>query len=484
MAEGEHGFLGLTHNPFTDTGDDFFEGADRKVRLDQLRHLTQWSRDVMLVTGPQGVGKTMLYRQLSKTLEPRVRAARINGLMINSAPDVLAAIVQGFGAPAPQDNNPQNIASNILTYVIGQDRQGRFCLVMVDDAHRLSFQALEELLKLARSCPVRLLLFGEPSIVAMVAKSADRLEVEWHESRLSGFATDDIQAYLTWRFEQAQYRDKLPFSSDQLGRLGRVSGGLPGEINRIAGELVARLESGEAREGRRFPVAHRLLVVLLIALVGLAYLVFSDTDARREQARDAVAEVTEIPLPGVEPPPEVVVEPAEVLEVASIDDAPAAQAPEADAPGAVAEEVAKALQDVDPVEAPAAQESEMGEPETEARPVAVAAEVVESAPAAPAPGGVRDAAWLRAQPGDYYTMQLVSVSSEERVHAFVERQRKPSDFAWYTLRRGDKTLYVITYGLFATVEQARAAAADLPKEVGNLEPWIRQLKFVQEASGG
>ncbi len=479
MAEGEHGFLGLTHNPFTDTSDDFFEGADRKLRLDQLRHLTQWSRDVMLVTGPQGVGKTMLYRQLSKTLEPRVRAARINGLMINSAPDVLTAIVQGFGAPAPQDNNPQNVAANILTYVIGQDRQGRFCLVMVDDAHRLSFQALEELLKLAKSCPVRLLLFGEPSIVAMVAKSAERLEVEWHESRLSGFATEDTQAYLTWRFEQAQYRDKLPFSSDQLARLGKVSNGLPGEINRIAGELVARLESGQGREGRRFPMAHRLLVVLLVALVGLAYLVFSDTDARREQARDVVAEVTEIPLPGVEPPPAVDVKPADVEEVVSFGEAAEVETPEAP--------MQDALPDASVVASVAQQTPQEPAPEevvADDEPVAVAPKVVESAPAPPEPGGVRDAAWLRAQPADYYTLQLVSVSSQDRVHAFVDKQREPSEFAWYALQRSDKTLYVITYGVFATLEEARAAASDLPKEIGNLEPWIRQLKFIQEASGG
>ena len=63
MAEGEHGFLGLTHNPFTEDGDAFFQGGDRQSRLDQLRHLTQWSRSVMLVTGPQGVGKTMLARR-------------------------------------------------------------------------------------------------------------------------------------------------------------------------------------------------------------------------------------------------------------------------------------------------------------------------------------------------------------------------------------------------------------------------------------
>ena len=68
MADGELGFLGLTHNPFVAESSDFFEGGDRKTHLEQVRHLGQWTRHVILVTGPLGVGKTTLYRQLSMTL--------------------------------------------------------------------------------------------------------------------------------------------------------------------------------------------------------------------------------------------------------------------------------------------------------------------------------------------------------------------------------------------------------------------------------
>ena len=113
-------------------------------------------------------------------------------------------------------------------------------------------------------------------------------------------------------------------------------------------------------------------------------------------------------------------------------------------------------------------------PTVEPEPVPVVQESV--------PAGVRNAAWLLAQPESSYTLQLVSVSSEERVHRFVEQQQNPSDFAWYTVRREDKMLYVITYGLYADVDAARQAAQFMPKEVGNLEPWIRQMKFIQEAA--
>ncbi len=499
MAEGEHGFLGLTHNPFTEPGDEFFPEGDRKTLLDQLRHLSQWSRHVMLVTGPQGAGKTMLYRQLSMTLEPRVKAARINGLLMNSAKDVLSAIVQGFGAAMPQESSVGVIAETLSAYMIHQDRQGRYCLVMVDDAHRLSFQSLEELLKIARNSPVRFLFFGEPSLVSMVAKSADRLEVEWHEMRLSGYSENEIQSYLNWRFGQAQYRDKLPFTSDQIAKLGKMSAGMPGEINRIAGDLLERIESGDNGEKRRFPVAHRLLVVLLVAVVGVAYLVFSDNDARREQSRQEISEVTKIPLPGtVEETPQPEPRQPELPEPKALNpveeaatDVPTGVAvrpevePVAEEPAVNQVAETQAVPRQQPQQEPQQPEAKPELTVVEPDPVPVEERAVPSVSepqTASADGAAKDESWLLAQPENYFTMQLVSVSSEERVRAFIDKQKTPGDFAWYTLKREDRTLYVITYGLFETVEAARAASQSLPEEVGNLEPWIRKLSFVQDAA--
>ena len=71
MTEGARAFLGLTHNPFIPPNQGFFERGDRKTHLEQLRHLSQWSRRILLVTGPDEVGKTALYRELAATLEPR-----------------------------------------------------------------------------------------------------------------------------------------------------------------------------------------------------------------------------------------------------------------------------------------------------------------------------------------------------------------------------------------------------------------------------
>lgn len=519
MADGELGFLGLTHNPFVSESNDFFEGGDRKTHLEQVRHLGQWTRRVILVTGPLGVGKTTLYRQLSMTLEPRVKAARLNGVLVNTARDVLSSISQGLGATVNADANVQTIAQALATYIIGQDRQGRFCLVMVDDAHLLDLQSLEELLKLTRTSPAYVCLFGEPGLVSSVAKPAARNELSWHEIRLAGLALPDIEKYLTWKLSLAQYRGRLPFSPTQLNRLAKLSGGLPAAINHVGAELIERLESGNSgARGVRFPVAHGLIVVLLVVVVSLAYLVLNGSE--RGAPDGSKVNVSRIQLPGAssagEVPPQSLnhdspapIESGEELETDSLgnsrmplplpnlgaESTPESGASQSDdkaqaASGALPRVATTIVQAVAPAREVApgkvipSQTDSAADSAELPRPIApIAKDTSAASPGQPArvPADVHDAIWLNQQSPSSYTIQLVSLSTEERLAAYLGQQRNRSQFAWYPIARGGKRLYVVTYGQFDSKAAADKAAASLPNEVGKVEPWVRPLKLVQEA---
>jgi len=86
-----------------------------------------------------------------------------------------------------------------------------------------------------------------------------------------------------------------------------------------------------------------------------------------------------------------------------------------------------------------------------------------------------------AQPGTAYTLQLVTLSSAERVEAYLAAQARPDQFASYRLSRNGRILHVVVYGSFATRIEAEAESRRLPASVGQVKPWLRTMAQVHEA---
>jgi len=536
MAENERSFLGLTHNPFVEPYRGFFDRSGRKTYLDQLRHLSQWSRRVLLVTGPQGVGKTTLYRELAATLEPRVKAARISAGLVNTGREVLAAIAQGFGMAASSTANSQALRLDLIDHVASQASGDRPCLVLVDDAQLLDNRAVDELIALIQESALHLVLFGEVRMVPVIERAASARGVGWQEIRLSSYGEGDARDYLEWRFQQAKYRGRVPFTDQQVKELVKLSGGLPGRINQMANVLLVKLETGEvsARRGG-FPRLHLAMLGLLVIVMGLLYVLFTDRPAHVDTvalrlpspsgasapagasaaaaAEDDIAEgMADVAGGGSEGEPAFLPAPApaEGAEVIEPDAAGTGAAATAAAKSAEAERTA-----AEPARAPAVREAsdEDGEPADpgpqesaaptrpqatvatdtaqtlrETTPAAATADapVTAKPPAASARGsetsGVRDSRWLLRQNPNDFTLQLLTLSALDRAQAFVAKQKVPDDFAIYQLQREGRILHVVIYGLYSTRDAAERAADHLPAEVGDVRPWIRQMGQVQDAA--
>lgn len=513
--ERERNFLGLTHNPFVEPQRGFFERGGRKTYLEQLRHLSEWSRRVLLVTGAEGVGKTTLYRELAATLEPRVKAARINGSLVNTGFEVLSAIAQGFGLATPPDANTQSLRMDLVEHIEAQTASDRLCLALVDDAHQLDNKALESLIALAHECGLHLVFFGEVRMVPMIERTASARGVGWQEIRLTGYGEADARDYLEWRFSQAKYRGRIPFTDNEVRDLVKLSEGLPGRINQMANVLLVKLETGDGVAGRQgFPRLHGALLALLVVLVGLLYLVVGEggaddvpeaqpigevaeadpaaaPEAEVAEAGEALTEpTTQAPDPQVAPasependagtPSETQPEP-EAAEPAGSSEMAGAQASSDATAGSEDEAPAAAAGP-----APADVAAEAADPTPEAQPETAAAEPAQPAPSpAPAidlPPGAKGTAWLLEQNPDHFTIQLVTVSSADSASTFVARQQQPAEFAVYQLARDDRILHVVLYGLFSSRSAAQTAADNLPAEVGRVQPWIRPVGQVQDAA--
>ena len=518
MAEGDRHFLGLTHNPFVPPQTGFFERGGRKKYLEQLRHLSEWSRRVLLITGPEGCGKTILYRELATTLEPRVKAARINAALVNTGREVLNAVAQGFGLAVPSNANTQVLRNTLLDHVDEQVSKDRLCLTLIDDAHLLDNKAIDELMVLTQESVLHLVLFGEVIMAPVIERAASSKGVGWQEIRLSGFDDADARDYLEWRFRQARYRGRIPFTDHQVRELVTQSEGLPGKINELGDVLLTRLESGVSDEERGgFPKLHVGLLGLVATILGLMYVLVIDDapPAGNEQLEVAVVQfetesASGSTTIGASPPASASDQAASDLEVVPVpsgaattasearsdtDPADAAPSPLPVGPATDAETRLPATNTAAVVEAAqpiaeggrSSQGSSDGvgvdavgiEPQTAAE-IDVVPQVTPSVQDSATK--YRNTAWLLGQDPDAYTLQLLTVSSLDRAEAFVDDQRDTDAFAIYQLARDERILHVVLFGLFGSREEAETAADNLPEEVGSVQPWIRRLEQIQGAA--
>ena len=288
QASGKRTFLGLTHNPFVPPKDGFFSGADRKTHLEHLRHLSQWSRRILVVSGPFGIGKSTLFRELSANLEPHTKAARLAGMVVTTEREVLAALLQGFGVAADTSANADDLSRIISKFVDEQNEGGRSCMVMVDDGHLLEPTALQRLIALVADSSLRMVVFAETTVIGAIDRDTKAAALEWFEIRLTGFPKSDVRDYLEWRFSQAQYRGLLPFTDEQLENIVTKSSGNPGIVDSLASNLLIEMETGQIRNRGGFPFMHAILAVLLVAFVGLLYVWFAQPQEDESDVQVAV----------------------------------------------------------------------------------------------------------------------------------------------------------------------------------------------------
>ena len=461
-------FLGLSHNPFTAPRDGFYAGGDRKTHLDHLRHLSQWSRRVLVVTGSFGIGKSSLFRELSDSLEPNTKAARLSGTVVTSERETLVGLLQGFGIAASADAHADELATLIEKHANEQDAQGRVCMVMVDDAHLLEVQAIQRLVSLVATSSLRMLFFAEASLINNLNRAARKNELEWFEIRLTGFPKADIREYLEWRFEQAHYRGSLPFTDDQLEKIVARSSGNPRVVDSMANRLLTDMESGEVRNQGGFPTMHVTLAVLLLMMLGLVYLFVRDETNELESMAEPIlaAAVDGEGIVGDE------------VFVSEIDD-------QLFVDEFTAEPLDEPPPDVVPLEDQPAVAT-LIEPEPEPEPEIIPAP--EAAVVSEPPGSFDEAfhsgTWLLQQDPGRYTLQLLTLSSRDRAVAFINRQDNPAEFVLYRMRRDGKLMHIITYGVFSGHAAAVAASQQLGGEMARLKAWARPLALVQDTIRG
>ena len=512
----DEAFLGhyqLSHDPFAPRVPGFkFFPAQRKPVLGQLHHLARYSQLLLVVTGPQGSGKTLLRQALvASTNKQSVQSVVVSARGAGDAAGVLRQVAQALNVAQAQ-------IGAILAQVVQLALTGQEVYLLVDDAEQLDESALEALLALAAGAPEgrpHVFLFGESSLIAGL-EQLNTEEERFHVIELQPYTEEETREYLAQRLEGAGRGIEL-FTADQISDIHEGSDGWPGIINQVARDAMieAMIASRSAVKrpsmGFNMPKKHVLAIsAVVVVAVAAAWLLPGRSKAPTTGA--PATEQAQLPLGQGTPQPNASGGPAVEFAGSSQpmplplvgQSQPVMRGPLAEAAGGISEgddgvpvEGSSATPPTVTTIAPPAGEAPSPAPVPATRPVptpeptqvavakpAPVAKPVPAPAAKPADKPVTVAkasaggSWYAGQAPGNYVVQILGTSSEATAQKFVKEQG--GEYRYFKKVLNGKPLFVITYGNFANRDAAVTAIKALPAKVQAGKPWPRTVASVQQ----
>jgi general secretion pathway protein A len=245
--------FGLARKPFSKTPDPAFLYPSRQhaEALARLSHAVE-EREVAVLTGEVGAGKTTLSRALVDAFADRCRFSFVINPALPPA-QLLGAVAEGFGLPATR--RKAEAWSALAERLSALDAEGQFPVVVVDEAQLLAGRAAFDELRLLTNLAaddralVGLVLIGQPELRERIRDRggeafAQRVGVAYHVGALD---VPETGAYLAHRLAVAGRTEPL-FDGDAVAALHRHTGGVPRRVNQLA---ASALLEGFAREATR-----------------------------------------------------------------------------------------------------------------------------------------------------------------------------------------------------------------------------------------
>ncbi len=238
--------FGLTEPPFriTPHTDFFFDGANRGATLDALLYAITHDEGIVKVSGEVGSGKTMLCRVLMERLPEKVTIIYLANPSL-AREDILYAIADELHLALPDNARASLVLRTLQDHLIASFSEGRQVVVLIDEAHAMPVETLEEIrllsnLEANRHKLLQLVLFGQPELNDILARPDMRQLKEriTHNFGLEPLVRDDIASYLDFRMRAAGYRGPSVFTPVAVKMIARISHGLTRRINILADKAL------------------------------------------------------------------------------------------------------------------------------------------------------------------------------------------------------------------------------------------------------
>ena len=254
-------FYGLSGRPFqlTPDPDFYFESASHKKALSYLGYGLSQSEGFIVITGEVGAGKSTLVAHLMQRIDPaQLTIARV----VTSALDgeeLIHVVAQSFGLEV--DGHDKATALGMIErFLQDEAREGRRCLLVVDECQNLDIEALEELRMLSNfqlgSHPLlQSLLLGQPEFRALVANHPELEQLRQRiiaSHHLDALGQGELEAYVSHRMEHVGWQGNPALSENFFPALFAATDGIPRRVNQVMNRMLLL---GAVEERREFDVA-------------------------------------------------------------------------------------------------------------------------------------------------------------------------------------------------------------------------------------
>ena len=247
--------FGLREPPFriTPHTDFFFSGANRGPTLEALIYAITQDEGIVKVTGEVGSGKTMLCRMLLERLPENVETLYLANPSL-SRQEILGAIADELGIPT-DGKATHSLTRALQDALIERYAAGKLVVVLIDEAHAMPAESLEEIRLLSNleskaNKLLQIALFAQPELDERLAANDMRQlreRITQHFS-LTPLKPPDVANYIEFRLRAAGYHGPNPFSEQAVKLIAEISEGLSRRINILADKaLLAAYSNGSHR---------------------------------------------------------------------------------------------------------------------------------------------------------------------------------------------------------------------------------------------
>jgi len=247
-------FYSLKEKPFSKTPDPryLYRSRHHAEALARL-HFAVEERELAVLTGEIGSGKTLLSRALIDSLDHRHPVVLIVNPMLSPI-QLLRIVAKRLGAEKPE-HDKIDVIDQINELLYGYDQKEKCPVVILDEAQMIQDRNTFDEIRLLTNFQLddrnllSLILIGQPELRKRLLLSPyrslrQRVGIQFHLSPLSEAETKE---YIQFRLGVAGRSTPL-FTDDALGRIFQLSHGIPREINNICSCALLEGFGRDARE--------------------------------------------------------------------------------------------------------------------------------------------------------------------------------------------------------------------------------------------